>query len=277
MANPEDKPEAGAGDPLFQTIPQPLEFERVSRPRPPRRFAWLKWMSLGILAGVVVFGGWWAYKAFTAASATEEAKAPIVHALPDPIKVRPDNPGGLEVPNQDKLIYERLGEKDAPASVERLLPQPEQPLPRPQAPPPVLVSPPPTPMAVPPPDSSKPMALSPPAPPPIPAQEPPRVEAAPPPAKPAPAPAPSKSASGKGVQVQLGAVRSEAEAQKEWNRLRAKHAEQLGKLELTVEKADLGAKGIFYRLRAGPVADEAAAAQMCAQLTQQKVACLVVK
>ncbi len=40
---------------------------------------------------------------------------------------------------------------------------------------------------------------------------------------------------------------------------------------------DLGpAKGVFYRVRVGPLDDEAAARGLCAQLAERKVGCLVV-
>ena len=52
----------------------------------------------------------------------------------------------------------------------------------------------------------------------------------------------------------------------------------LGDLGLKVTKADLGAKkGIYYRLRAGPLADEKAARRLCRQLTKRQVGCLIIK
>ena len=43
-----------------------------------------------------------------------------------------------------------------------------------------------------------------------------------------------------------------------------------------VQKADLGAKGVWYRLRIGPIADKAAAAKLCTQLKSQGLPdCLV--
>ena len=67
-------------------------------------------------------------------------------------------------------------------------------------------------------------------------------------------------------------------AQGKWQRLRSKNLDLLGKLTLSVTKADLGPKkGVFYRLRAGPVADEAAARALCAKLARHKMGCLVVR
>ena len=47
---------------------------------------------------------------------------------------------------------------------------------------------------------------------------------------------------------------------------------------LIVTKAHLGpGKGIFYRLRAGPIANETAARTLCQQLTKRKIGCLIIK
>ena len=78
--------------------------------------------------------------------------------------------------------------------------------------------------------------------------------------------------------VQLAAVRSLERAQGEWERLRRKNSDLLGKLALSVTKADLGPeKGVFYRLRVGPVADEADARALCANLAKHEMGCLVVR
>jgi hypothetical protein len=70
----------------------------------------------------------------------------LVQAETDPYKIKPEDPGGLQVENTDKLVYERLGGtarvEDQP-TVEQLLPGPA----RPVAPPAPL--PPPAPVAVP--------------------------------------------------------------------------------------------------------------------------------
>ena len=70
---------------------------------------------------------------------TGEGGMPLIKADNAPVKMRPEQPGGMAVPHQDKLIYDRLkadtGNTET-AAVERLLPPPENPLPRPEAPPP---------------------------------------------------------------------------------------------------------------------------------------------
>ncbi|MFQ5619644.1 MAG: SPOR domain-containing protein [Rhodospirillales bacterium] len=109
----------------------------------------------------------------------------------------------------------------------------------------------------------------------------------PPPAPPAPAaktPAkeartPAKEAgTAPAYKVQLAAERSLEGARDEWKRLRRKKLNLLGRLALSVTKVDLGPeKGVFYRLRAGPFADKAAARALCAKLAKDNMGCLVVR
>ena len=52
---------------------------------------------------------------------------PLIRADNQPMKVKPDNPGGMPVPDQNVSVYDP---KPAAAHVEKLLPPPEQPMPR---------------------------------------------------------------------------------------------------------------------------------------------------
>ncbi|WP_193369194.1 SPOR domain-containing protein [Pelagibius marinus] len=81
------------------------------------------------LAAVFCFGAivWYAYTWGTGKMASEEL--PVVRAEPMPEKVKPEQPGGMEVPYQDKLVLnEGAAGAEAP-QVERLLPAPETPQP----------------------------------------------------------------------------------------------------------------------------------------------------
>jgi len=95
------------------------------------------------------------------------------------------------------------------------------------------------------------------------------------------APPPSRVAANippaSGYLIQIAAVREEDRAAAEWARLQRQHSDALQGLKLFVIKADLGDKGVFWRLRAGPFADEAQAKNRCADLAKRKVGCLVVK
>jgi cell division septation protein DedD len=91
-----------------------------------------------------------------------------------------------------------------------------------------------------------------------------------------PPPEPARPAPGVAL-VQLGALRSREAALREWQRLEGPHGDLLEGLQPRVERIDLGpGRGVFYRLRAGPLASEAAASQLCEQLRARQVGCLLV-
>lgn len=79
------------------------------------------------LAAVVCFGAivWYAYTWGTGQVASDDL--PVVRAEPMPEKVKPEQPGGMEVPHQGIAVLNPDGE--APQAVERLLPRPEVPAP----------------------------------------------------------------------------------------------------------------------------------------------------
>lgn len=265
-----------------------LEFEPLPRTEPAkRRGLWLIAVAGVLAAGAG--GGWVAMEAWGPGGG--EPEIPLIRALAGPVKVRPESPGGMNIPNRDKLVYGRMQGNEEIPLVERLLPEPEQPLPPPARPEAAKAQP--APEAAPAPEEaaapaepeaeaapeSKPEAkpeTPPAAPSPVPtlaevlAAKPPQAA---PPAAEIKKPEPKKA----GYKVQLAAIRSPQLAQQEWKRLRAKNTDLLGRLELSVSRADLGpAKGVFFRLRAGPLPDETAARALCAKLAQRKVGCLVV-
>ncbi len=77
--------------------------------------------------------------------------------------------------------------------------------------------------------------------------------------------------------VQLASVKSDQSARQEWTRLRKAHPALLGDLALEVQRADLGDRGIYYRIRTGPFPNRATAQDMCAQIKAAKLDCLVVR
>ncbi len=252
--------------------------------------------ALGVAARHILFGE---------APKEIQAGVPVIHADERPVKTRPQDRGGMDVPNQDKLVYEKMGAGEAEPQSERLLPPPEQP----QTPPPQQPRTPSIKPAFPvPPLKETPAAARPgltemaPMPPPPAAAPQPQVTsvkpaqqmaatapaagaptAAPPPAaaKPASAAAPAPAAAAKPMAsgawlVQLGALKTDAEAKNEWGRVKGAHKDLLGEFSSDIMRVDLGAKGIFWRLRAGPM-DEAQARTLCAALAKQSQGCLVVK
>ncbi len=75
--------------------------------------------------------------------------------------------------------------------------------------------------------------------------------------------------------VQVGAFRSNDEAMTFYNRLVSKHGTFVSSKSPDVQRADLGAKGIYYRLRIGPFASKDAAASYCTSLKERGQDCLV--
>ncbi len=77
--------------------------------------------------------------------------------------------------------------------------------------------------------------------------------------------------------VQLAALHSRADAEAEWRRLKRANGDLLGALDAEILHVDLGDKGVFYRLRAGPLASAAKASALCSRLKAHKLDCLVIK
>lgn len=260
-----------------------------------------------VLAGVavVLLAGFWVL------SGGEDAgEVPIIAADGTPERVKPEDEGGLAVPNQDVAILNNAGAESAPQA-ETVLPAPEQPVAPPPAP--AVVPEASTAAAIPevadagaaaiPSVSAPPVDAIPSVPAPeVPAAdtsgesqpatdaaaEPEVASAMEPAADPAATAQPTAEAEilpkisaaiqpvpGGTVRIQLASVKSEAAARGEWARLQRTHPAILGGLELTVERFEKSADEIYYRVQAGPLGDKASAKQICADLKQKNQACIV--
>lgn len=89
------------------------------------------------------------------------------------------------------------------------------------------------------------------------------------------APAPTTDMS-RSFRVQLAALRAESGARSEWERLRNAHRELLGDMRSHVVRSDLGERGVFYRLQAGPLDSRESAERLCAALRDRQIGCFVV-
>lgn len=104
------------------------------------------------------------------------------------------------------------------------------------------------------------------------------------PAKPVPSPsqtaavqsAPAQQNSGGGFVLQIGSYPSEADANASWQTYKSTHAAVAGYAP-DVQKADLGSKGTWYRLRVGPFASLSEASTACAKLKAQGGNCFPAK
>lgn len=283
---------------------------RDTRPRDPRVTAELRSLRTGrreyrtgwsravgvifavAVIGVLAFFGFVVWRAITDDSApTSEVEVPVIVADPSETRVRPDDPGGMEVPDQDMLIHRSLEEGESEPVVERLLPPPEEPAARPAPPPPppvvAEVEPQistsvaePEPAAEPesPPQSEPEVAQtvvapSPPPPPPL-ARAEPEAEAPP---DTLPPTDPPIAAAGGGYRIQLASFRDRDAVDRAWKAFLAKAPVLLVDLIPDVQEVDLGPeRGTFYRLRAGPLRSREAAEKLCELLGEVDLECLVV-
>lgn len=270
-------------------------------------------VALGAVAAFGI-GIWFAYDQGVKRGAS--GAPPLVRAEQGPAKVAPENPGGMQVPNQDKQIYERIAGNDGQAAsgsqIERLLPPPERPTATPTSPAvtvPMRPAPNPVPNQAPanqtaagiPNRTDAPSATPLPG---APAQKqasPAETSAAPastaqtsaPPAgsaaksitesaaasRPAAAvaPAPTVTATpGGSAKVQLASLKDRAAAQSTWTQLQKKYGDLLGNLTPSYESVEIPGKGSFVRLQAGPLKDRGAAQSVCEQLSARKQGCIVV-
>jgi hypothetical protein len=246
----------------------------------PRRDRRLPAILLTVAVMALFAGGlWFAYVQGTKHAPVATAQrdgVPLLRADDRPAKVKPEQPGGMKMPDPNVSLY---NDKPAGAQVEKLLPQPEQPMPRP--------APAPAPEAATPAAPPQPTAAVPAAPPPTGAVKPAAkaaVEAKPAaPPKPAaaatkPAAAATAGASGTGtIEVRLASVRTPESAREEWARLKRENADLLGNLRANAVPVDLGEKGLYYRIQAGPFADAAAAARLCAELKKRNHGCILAR
>jgi hypothetical protein len=260
----------------------------------------MRLMVAGSLGAVVL--AWFAGSTWFGGGSAE---VPVVQAESGPMRVKPANPGGLQVPGADNAIFSSNGGTGG----DRLAPPPQTPdLQALQAPPPPAPAPKPAEpaklAAAPPPPSpaehgaepAKPSAattaLKPPAT--MAAMTPPVRAAAPKAAvgtaasKPAPAadihpsdalatdhrPTPPAMAVPHGALVQLGALSSEQAAHEEWGLLAKRLPQLLLGRQPSVSRVERDGH-TYWRLRTGGFADTAQATTFCLRMRAKGASCSV--
>ncbi len=275
----------GQNEPRFESpnlsAPTPEIYERAPVAPRPRR---ARWLAAAVAVAALTGFSAVAWYATNKGQNDPGAVVPVISAQNDPVKERPAEPGGLEIPNRNLQVFNRITPDSQPQKVERLLPPAEAPVARPakEAAPPAGPLVPEAPAmqprsAVPVTEIAK--AAEPVAPVMSEAKEPAK-EAAKESAPAAPvtkaAPQIAAAAAG-GWRIQLGSVRDRARANTSAQRLQKANSDLIGKLSPEIARADLGPKGVYYRIQMGPLADRAAATDMCRKLAARKVGCIVVK
>jgi hypothetical protein len=251
---------------------------------------------LAIIAGgiggtlLLLVGGW-------SLTGRHHGGVPVVEADSRPLKVKPENPGGLQVAGQDESILSGSSTSDSQAT---LAPAPEVPAlnalkaqeqqqqQQVAAAPPPMTAQPVSLNTAPPAETSQSFSsppIAPAAPKPAVAMRqeapvaPKPVEARPAPTKPVavakaaivPAPVPS---SGHHPQVQLAALPSEQAAMSEWERLEKKDPELFGGRKPSLIRVEHDGK-VFWRLRTGGFADTTQASNFCERIKAKGAGCAV--
>ncbi|MGH6927680.1 MAG: SPOR domain-containing protein, partial [Dongiaceae bacterium] len=217
-------------------------------------------LAAGVLALAVLGSATWIVYDVVVADAGG-GDVPYISAEAGPEKIRPQEEGGMEVPNQDIRVYNELTGSPAAPEAEVLLPPPEAPVSPPvpaeeqtaaeTAEIPSVPAPEVEPAAG---GESAEQATS--SDQPQPGVEEPAVEAVDPVAEEEPV---QTAAVTGAFRIQLAAVKSEDAAQVGWKKMTKSHPDVLGALSLNVVKVDRSSGGALYRLQAGPFADRATA------------------
>lgn len=226
--------------PWLEAVDDEDDVERVS----PLRLAALLLIGLALL-GVVIAGVWW----WQSREVTPSGEGALIPAPATPYKVKPDEPGGMDVEGKGEAAF-ATSEGASPTGALDLGAVPEDPVQRTApAPKPAPTAPAATPAA-----TAK-------------VEEGGQLVAKAPPAQPA---APAGPA---GSVVQLGAFDSEGMANEAWTTLskRFGYVEDLGKI---VVPAKVGGR-TFYRLRAATGSSDQAR-DVCARLKVAGENCLIV-
>lgn len=251
---------------------------------------------IGAVSGIALAAvvGWFVLSPHYAGNHTNEI--PVIRRPQEAIKVQPEDRGGMEIQNQDKTVYNIIDKEnnDNPA-VERILPPPEQPQlpeinPEPETHNIVEINAEETPTV---PSTEKTIAEAEeiikvettPAPKPV---EEPKVVETPKaePIKEAKQETPktiekkqaeiSSSNTTGPWRVQLMASTNRSAVANSWKSLTGKY-KILQNQPHEIETADLGAKGIFYRLHAGAFTDRSGADNLCKEIKALGGSCIVKK
>lgn len=195
-------------------------------------------------------------------------EVPVIKADAAPFKVKPQDPGGMEIRHQDSTVFDPLERKEEEPVVEKLQPLPEAAVDKYE-----VLGVPPQPQLNLQPETE---AL----------KEEPKEEAKkeenkpeeikPEEVKPA-EPAPVAKAPEGNRYIQLGSYKAAAGATTDWEKLKNKFPDLLGSLAMKTQKVDIPGKGTFHRLQAGPLTEEKARA-ICEQIKKQNAGgCVLAK
>jgi cell division septation protein DedD len=209
--------------------------------------------GLGV-ALIVVVGGW-------ELVGNRSTTVPVIQADNRPVRMKPDNPGGMQVAGANEDILSGATE----SATGKLAPPPEAPAPQ------ALRAPPSGPVA--PATAAQAPAVVPASPPAI-AAAPTKPMVVPKSPEPVPEKRPVAAPAGNGTLVQLAAVRSEDAAKSEWERLSKRFPELLSAHHPAFSKTERDGKTL-WRVRTGGFSDVPQATSFCEKVRAKGAACSV--
>ena len=217
----------------------------------------------GLVAAAVVVGGfgigaWMYFEGYFGTPEPAIGSLPVVEPLPEPIRQRPEDPGGYQADPRGSALLEGVA-TEPETGPERLLPSVEEPMarPRPEAPAPETA---PEPEAVQAPAETAETAAAP-----APVEEPLEL------------PKRRHPRSAWKASIQLLAIRSHERAVIEAQRLLAAHPDVFGTLDFRVRAFKVSEEERVQRLQAGPFETRKAAGEVCNTLEKRGVPCFVAK
>lgn len=241
----------------------------------------LHFIAFGIFVGVLVL----VLTGFFIFGSDDDNTNEIVtiNATAEPVKVKPEQPGGMNIPDQDKMVYNRIRTNNINTKVENLFPEPEQPVM------PVIAA-----MennapssefvameevqAIDPLAEEKDVASS------VVVTEVKKVEQIPLNAQPQPQKdTVAKTAVKEKTTVtgrwsaQLMSSSNKQTVEKAWPKILAKHKALLSNMSYKIVKADIAGKGTFHRLQVGSFSTREQANALCKKLKAAKQDCIPAK
>ncbi|WP_084418626.1 SPOR domain-containing protein [Henriciella litoralis] len=254
-------------------------------------------LILALALGVLLVFGAVVWNTYSHGVRSDDGALPMVVADQQPYKRVPDERGGIQIDDLDNRLYDALDGSTRPPAVRQVAANNDGYLRG--APPRDL-----RPSASPEPKATEPASESPAVSgddlPPIQNQATePAIETAPvqsvnvmptevTPAEPEPAMAPEPELRGEPDHrfafvpggeylVQISAVRTHEAAEAAWSTASKRHPDIFSGAHMSIQKADLGAKGIFYRLRAGAFGSRDGATKFCSAFKANGGDCIVIR
>jgi len=207
------------------------------------REGWNPMVKLALVAAGLLLAAFIVLKLYTP-GVRDRSDPPRITADNTPFKVKPEEVGGLQTPNQDKVVFEVM-DGNSPGVVSTPEPRPEAPI-KMEAPAPVVK---------------------------VPARRPVQTTT------PTTRPLAGESAASRGSDwvVQVASTRSQEDAKNIWDKVNRRFPGLVAGKYADIKRVDLGDKGIYYRTRIAGLSDKAAAQSLCESFEAAGQACFVAK